>query len=371
MSGFHAQLIRDESGKWFLNDVNSRNGVYVNSYRIKEVTQIFSGDEIKFGNHVFDFKNHLDKVSYSTAGHVPSLPNSSEKSNNLIIFMVSLVALLLIAFIVFIFNESDGNQEANSNDAVYEDDNVYAGKKEIKYDLSCLSSGDGTIVNDIITIGSEMKDGVVEVAGQPVSVEEEIKAGNDTYNGLSYQYNIKENANLSNLLFKLTTQLGNSKYKYEIFEIEMDEINAFTIGAKIFVTSGIIDFTNSNDELAAVIGHEIYHNELGHINKIISIEKTTNNTVGDELGSKIIEMDRFLTISFGQKDEVLCDLHGLDLMKKAGYDPCTSISLWERMQNMDDEYNTIDNLFRSHPYGSVRANCNKNHLESNYSIRCQ
>ncbi len=46
-------------------------------------------------------------------------------------------------------------------------------------------------------------------------------------------------------------------------------INAYANGKAIIVTSGMMDFVSNDAELAMVIGHELAHNELGHIRKII------------------------------------------------------------------------------------------------------
>jgi Zn-dependent protease with chaperone function len=59
--------------------------------------------------------------------------------------------------------------------------------------------------------------------------------------------------------------------------MDMDELNAFTCGGKIFVTRKLYHFCLSDSELAAIIGHEIAHNELKHINDNISRNKTANS----------------------------------------------------------------------------------------------
>lgn len=47
-------------------------------------------------------------------------------------------------------------------------------------------------------------------------------------------------------------------------------INAYANGKAITVTAGMMNFAASDDELAMIIGHELAHNELGHIRKIIT-----------------------------------------------------------------------------------------------------
>lgn len=45
-------------------------------------------------------------------------------------------------------------------------------------------------------------------------------------------------------------------------------VNAFATGRSIAVTTGMMDFVKTDEELAAIIGHELAHNTLGHIRKI-------------------------------------------------------------------------------------------------------
>ena len=44
-----------------------------------------------------------------------------------------------------------------------------------------------------------------------------------------------------------------------------DAINAWADGQSLFITTGIMRFAQDDDELAAVIGHELAHNAMRHI----------------------------------------------------------------------------------------------------------
>lgn len=47
-------------------------------------------------------------------------------------------------------------------------------------------------------------------------------------------------------------------------------VNAYATGKSIIMTAGMMDFVDLDAELAAIIGHELAHNEMGHIRKIIT-----------------------------------------------------------------------------------------------------
>ena len=44
-------------------------------------------------------------------------------------------------------------------------------------------------------------------------------------------------------------------------------INAFADGKNIIVTAGLMRFVESDDELALIVGHELAHNTMEHIQK--------------------------------------------------------------------------------------------------------
>ena len=52
---------------------------------------------------------------------------------------------------------------------------------------------------------------------------------------------------------------------YNLMASRRDEVNAWADGTNITVSSAMLRFVTDNDELAAVLAHEIAHNALGHI----------------------------------------------------------------------------------------------------------
>lgn len=65
---------------------------------------------------------------------------------------------------------------------------------------------------------------------------------------------------------RLENALEDSEYEYDYVVIEDRMINAFTLpGANILITTGLIEFAGSAEELAAVIAHEMAHVEERHV----------------------------------------------------------------------------------------------------------
>jgi predicted Zn-dependent protease len=64
--------------------------------------------------------------------------------------------------------------------------------------------------------------------------------------------------------------------------VEADETNAYSDGQSIFVTTGILRFLNDDSELAVVVGHELAHNAMHHIEA-----KMKNSLMGALLGAVV------------------------------------------------------------------------------------
>jgi predicted Zn-dependent protease len=129
------------------------------------------------------------------------------------------------------------------------------------------------------------------------------------------------------------------------------------------------NFCTSDDERACIIGHEIAHNELGHINENLSRMKTAGEF--GAMGQISASAGSLLTTSFNQKNETHCDFIGIDLAHSAGFKACSSVSLWKRMMESEGKKVQLEEFFSSHPYSGKRADCSKNHLKVNYAINCQ
>jgi predicted Zn-dependent protease len=235
---------------------------------------------------------------------------------------------------------------------------------EINYDLSCLSSAD-----KVIDVLSTIEENVQETFGPSISLQDEVAFGQEFHEAYCKDHQIikKGNAvrNLKNILSRLQNAIVDpTGYTYKIHYVESEEINAFTIGAQIYVTSALYDFCKTSDELAAVIAHEIYHNELGHTKEIIQ----KRLMFPDEFNS----LYSALTVSFGQSKELNCDLHGVELMIKANFNGCSASKILNRLVSTENQENTnlFEEFFRSHPHAKDRVKCVKNHITTNYQIAC-
>lgn len=122
---------------------------------------------------------------------------------------------------------------------------------------------------------------------------------------------------------------------YPTFLRNDDSVNAFADGRRIIVTSGLMRFADTDDELALVIGHELAHNTMGHIES-----KTGNMVLGGIIGAIITglsgvnvvdPMMQVGALAYSQEFEAEADYVGVYHAARAGYDTRKAAYFWRRM----------------------------------------
>ncbi len=136
--------------------------------------------------------------------------------------------------------------------------------------------------------------------------------------------------------------------EWEFVVFDDPSVNAFAMpGGKIGVFTGLLELAETDDELAAVIGHEIGHVQMRHSNQRMSAELIRAGIgVGVAYGaSQQDAIDPALVVAaFGLGSQVgimlpysrfhenEADYIGLLVMARAGYDPNAAVTFWEKMQ---------------------------------------
>ena len=156
---------------------------------------------------------------------------------------------------------------------------------------------------------------------------------------------------------------------WELVVFDSPQINAFALpGGKIGVYTGLIELTENQHQLAAVIGHEVGHVIAEHGNERMSssaligmgMEVTNQLLKANEIASSNMIMAGLglgvqvgVQLPFGRTHESEADLIGLDLMAKAGFDPQQSINLWQNMAKASGN-NRQPELLSTHPLPETR-----------------
>lgn len=135
--------------------------------------------------------------------------------------------------------------------------------------------------------------------------------------------------------------------KWEVVVFDSEQINAFALpGGKIGVYTGILKVAEDQDQLAAIIGHEVGHVIANHGNERVSNSmamgmgmevvnialKTQNVAYNTEIMSALgLGVQVGVQLPFSRKHESEADLIGLTLMSQAGFNPTGSVKLWQNM----------------------------------------
>lgn len=162
-----------------------------------------------------------------------------------------------------------------------------------------------------------------------------------------------------------------SKINYAIYLLKDQQINAFTFGGRIYVTEGMYNKTKDNPALLyAIIGHEIGHTEKGHIKKTIQQMMLSQELFGEENGMTVFQIQKLLTASYNQRNELEADYYGTDLTYNLNQDVCSAVSFWTDMAKSENQYSKLEDFFRTHPFSALRAQCLKDHIWNNFKKNC-
>lgn len=139
-------------------------------------------------------------------------------------------------------------------------------------------------------------------------------------------------------------------WRWEVNVQDDKQLNAYCMpGGKIMVYTGLIEKLNAtDDELAAVIGHEIAHALREHgrermsqayaqqagilgIGILAAIFSDDPNTAKTSMGLAAAVSTVALTLPNSREGEREADRIGLELSARAAYDPNAAVTLWQKM----------------------------------------
>ena len=155
---------------------------------------------------------------------------------------------------------------------------------------------------------------------------------------------------------RLQKGLKHSDYLYRFVVFENEMINAFTVpGGNILISSGLIGFCDTPEELAAVMPHEMGHVEERHvISRLVKELGIDILTSGDQyvLGEVT---GRLTSSSFDRKQEEEADLFAAELLERSYIEPRTLATLFRKLEKeMDNELMKHFEIISTHPNFSSR-----------------
>lgn len=147
-------------------------------------------------------------------------------------------------------------------------------------------------------------------------------------------------------------------WSWEVHVINIDELAASVMpGGKIIFYNGLIEQLElTDDEIAAVMSHEMAHALREHTREKISLQMMTDrlsNVIahlpGHQHGISSFWLIGKLVVHFphARMREMEADKIGLELMTQAGYDPNAAVTLWQKIESI--EKFPIPAFLNSHP----------------------
>jgi len=161
-------------------------------------------------------------------------------------------------------------------------------------------------------------------------------------------------------------------WQWEVNVLQSNELNAYcAAGGKIAVYSGLIDRLKlTDDELAAVMGHEIAHALREHSREAMSqalAQQMGIVVLGAALNMGSLSqdlLDKAATVAIqlpnSREKEIEADRIGLELTARAGYDPRAAVSVWKKM--MANGNGHPPEFLSTHPNPASRMQDIENHL---------
>lgn len=162
-------------------------------------------------------------------------------------------------------------------------------------------------------------------------------------------------------------------FTYSFKVIDGDEVNAFALPAGyVYVYRGLLDFVHSDDELAAIIAHEVAHVAHHHGIQIMKAQEKQMLTLaaaliagaavgaeGDSLYALaqvvgIVNMAQ--TSSYGQEAEFDADRTAVGLLSHTKYNPVGMLTAMERLAREEGRKPQINyGIFANHPPSFKRS----------------
>jgi predicted Zn-dependent protease len=206
-----------------------------------------------------------------------------------------------------------------------------------------------------------------------VSDEQLRTLGAEAWADLKRHTPISEDANAQSRLARIGTRVaqaaGQTDLDWEFVVFDSPDVNAFVLpGGKVGFFKGLLDLAQSDDELAAVMGHEVGHVQARHAAERMSQQMALQAGVqiaaiglSQEYGEHASAIAGALgmgavygvILPYSRQHEFEADALGVGLMAQASYAPSAAVTFWERMSATAGT-NQPPALLSTHPANAER-----------------
>lgn len=225
-------------------------------------------------------------------------------------------------------------------------------------------------------------------ANSLITPEQERMIGADMYRSLRRGSMVLDDAQLADWIdtvgFRLAAQSDRPDLDYTFFLVRSPQINAFAApGGFVGLNAGLVVTAESEDEVAAVVAHEIAHVTQRHI--VRAVERMQNVSLPillGTLGAVIAAQSAGSTdaaqaamvggtalmqqqsINFTRHNEYEADRIGIQTLARAGYEPQAMATFFWRMQRaLRSDGQAVPEFLRTHPVTTTRISEAKNRAD--------
>lgn len=157
---------------------------------------------------------------------------------------------------------------------------------------------------------------------------------------------------------------------YPVALVDSPCINAFSIpGGHLYVTTGMLEFLQTEAEAAALLGHEMAHVDLGHCIARYQYELQAKKIGGEPLAAMGSLGAGLMLLGYQDEQELEADRWGMRLAEAAGYQPQAGEAMFQRLSEREPKdhpaksipvetagavLDGLEDYFATHPPGPMR-----------------
>lgn len=242
--------------------------------------------------------------------------------------------------------------------------------------IACLSA---------VSLADQLPD-LGDPSSQTLSPSAEYRLGQSAMitirHAMPLNHDILANNYINSLGTRLQSAEQDKQFAFEFFLVNDDAINAFALpGGFIGINTGLILTTDSEDELASVMSHEMSHVTQRHIARLYAYRKQmTIGTMAGALAAVIIATQNpqagsgalmatiagqaQSSLSFSRNNEQEADRVGIQLMSNAGFDPLAMPKFFEKLhQSSRFSGQYVPEYLQTHPLTQSRIADAKNRAQ--------
>lgn len=209
-----------------------------------------------------------------------------------------------------------------------------------------------------------------------LSEEDEFKLGEQVHQEVLKQFRLVEDRSINDYVNSLGQRLarrsGRPGIPWRFYVVNDKSINAFaTLGGRVYVHTGLIAATNSEAQLASVLGHEIGHivgrHGLENVKKaqkysvFAGLGQIAGAVLGGQTGASLAGLAGNLIaggylMKHSRDAEREADFLGLYNLRDAGYNTDGMVQMFEILQQVaGSNPNALGSIMASHPPAGERA----------------